>query len=185
MIRNLFSIFDPTTEINDLPLNWTRIAIGLLLIPTRIWLIPSRNRIIMRLLINKLHQEIKTVLRKGNENKGNLFILFIILTNNFLGLFPYILTRTRHLTLTLTLALPLWMRFILFGWIKNIPIILQITLYIVLWCCFLFGCHVILHIRASYGVQSLPILNHLYILRFMGALKQAAVRRFPVLQCVC
>ena len=123
MISNLFSIFDPTTEINNLSLNWTRTAIGLLLIPSRIWLIPSRNRIIVRLLINKLHQEIKTILRKGNENKGNSFILtslfLIILINNFLGLFPYIFTRTRHLTLTLTLALPLWMRFILFGWIKN------------------------------------------------------------------
>ena len=54
MIRNLFSIFDPTTEISNLPLNWTRTAIGLLLIPTRIWLIHSRNRIIVRLLINKL-----------------------------------------------------------------------------------------------------------------------------------
>jgi len=106
-----------------MPLNWTRTTIGLLLIPTRIWLIPSRNRIIIRILINKLHQEIKTILRKGNENKGNSFILtslfLIILINNFLGLFPYIFTRTRHLTLTLTLALPLWMRFILFGWIKN------------------------------------------------------------------
>jgi len=123
MISNLFSIFDPTTEINNLPLNWTRTTIGLLLIPTRIWLIPSRNRIILRLLINKLHQEIKTILRKGNENKGNSFILtslfLIILINNFLGLFPYIFTRTRHLILTLTLALPLWISFILFGWIKN------------------------------------------------------------------
>jgi F-type H+-transporting ATPase subunit a len=123
MIRNLFSIFDPTTEISRLPLNWTRTAIGLLLIPTRIWLIPSRNNMIIRLLINKLHQEIKNILRKGNENKGNSFILtslfLIILINNFLGLFPYIFTRTRHLTLTLTLALPLWISFILFGWIKN------------------------------------------------------------------
>ena len=123
MIRNLFSIFDPTTEINNLPLNWTRTAIGLLLIPTRIWLVPSRNRIIVNLLINKLHQEIKTVIRKGKENKVNSFILtslfLIILTNNFLGLFPYIVTRTRHLTLILTLVLPLWIRFILFRWIKN------------------------------------------------------------------
>jgi len=123
VIRNLFSIFDPTTEINNVPLNWIRTTTGLLLIPTRIWLIPSRNNIIMSLLINKLHQEMKTILRKGNENKGNSFILtslFLkILINNFLGLFPHIFTRTRHLTLTLTLALPLWIRFILFGWIKN------------------------------------------------------------------
>jgi len=69
------------------------------------------ERIIMRLLRNNLPQEMKTILRKGNENKGNSFILtslfLIILRNNFLGLFPYIFIRTRHLTLTLTLALPL------------------------------------------------------------------------------
>jgi hypothetical protein len=91
VIRNLLSIFDPITEINNHPLNWTRTTIGLLLIPTRIWLIPSRNNIIISLLINKLHQEIKAILRKGNENKGNYFILtslfLIILMNNFLGLF--------------------------------------------------------------------------------------------------
>jgi len=29
-IRNLFSIFDLTTEINNLPLNWTRTATGLI-----------------------------------------------------------------------------------------------------------------------------------------------------------
>jgi len=121
--KKIFSIFDPTTEINNLPLNWTRTTIGLLLTPTRIWLSPSQNRIVVRLLMNNLHQEMETFLRKGNENKGNSFIFtslfLIILTNNFVGLFPYIFTRTRHLTLTLTLALPLWMRFILFGWIKN------------------------------------------------------------------
>nr|AQP29138.1 ATP synthase F0 subunit 6 [Pericapritermes sp. TBRU1.8] len=46
-------------------------------------------------------------------------LFLMILTNNFLGLFPYIFTSTSHLTLTLTLALPLWMSFMLFGWIKN------------------------------------------------------------------
>nr|YP_009351720.1 ATP synthase F0 subunit 6 [Thoracotermes macrothorax]AQP30485.1 ATP synthase F0 subunit 6 [Thoracotermes macrothorax] len=123
MMSNLFSIFDPATEINNLPLNWTSTTIGLLLIPTSIWLIPSRNTMMMSLLMNKLHLEMKTILSKGNENKGNSFILtslfLLILMNNFLGLFPYIFTSTSHLTLTLTLALPLWMSFMLFGWIKN------------------------------------------------------------------
>nr|YP_009350706.1 ATP synthase F0 subunit 6 [Microcerotermes baluchistanicus]AQP27632.1 ATP synthase F0 subunit 6 [Microcerotermes baluchistanicus] len=123
MMSNLFSIFDPTTEISNLPLNWTSTAIGLLLIPTSIWLIPSRNSMMVSLLMNKLHQEMKTILSKGNENKGNSFILtslfLMILMNNFLGLFPYIFTSTSHLILTLTLALPLWMSFMLFGWIKN------------------------------------------------------------------
>nr|AQP28934.1 ATP synthase F0 subunit 6 [Procapritermes sp. G TB-2017] len=123
MMSNLFSIFDPTTSISSIPLNWTSTAIGLLLIPTSIWLVPSRNSMMMSLLMNKLHQEMKTILSKGNENKGNSFILaslfMMILMNNFLGLFPYIFTSTSHLTLTLTLALPLWFSFMLFGWIKN------------------------------------------------------------------
>nr|ABN10448.1 ATP synthase F0 subunit 6 [Reticulitermes flavipes]ABN10461.1 ATP synthase F0 subunit 6 [Reticulitermes flavipes] len=122
-MSNLFSIFDPTTEINSLPMNWTSTMVGLLLIPTSIWLTPSRNSMALNLLMNKLHAEMKTILSKGSQNKGNSFIftsLFLmILMNNFLGLFPYIFTSTSHLTLTLTLALPLWMTFMLFGWIKN------------------------------------------------------------------
>nr|AQP30602.1 ATP synthase F0 subunit 6 [Odontotermes sp. C TB-2017] len=123
MMSNLFSIFDPTTEISNLPLNWTSTIIGLMLIPTSMWLIPSRNSMTMSILMNKLHQEMKTISSKGNINKGNTFILtslfLMILTNNFLGLFPYIFTSTSHLALTLTLALPLWVSFMLFGWIKN------------------------------------------------------------------
>nr|YP_009350745.1 ATP synthase F0 subunit 6 [Ophiotermes mirandus]AQP27684.1 ATP synthase F0 subunit 6 [Ophiotermes mirandus] len=123
MMSNLFSIFDPTTEISNIPLNWTSTMMGVLLVPTSIWLIPSRNSMMVSLLMNKLHQEMKTILSSGNENKGNSFILaslfLMILMNNFLGLFPYIFTSTSHLALTLTLALPLWMSFMLFGWIKN------------------------------------------------------------------
>jgi F-type H+-transporting ATPase subunit a len=121
MIRNLFSVFDPTTRISNLPINWTRTFLGLIFIPTRIWLIPSRHTISWNLLTTKLHNEFKTLL--GNKRNGITLIfvsLFsLILFNNFLGLFPFIFTRTSHLTITLTLALPLWIRFIIFGWINN------------------------------------------------------------------
>merc|ERR1712183_473436 len=55
---------------------------------------------------------------------GNLmrFFLFIIFSN-FLGLFPYIFTSSRHLRFTLSLALPFWMGCILWSIIfqyKNI-----------------------------------------------------------------
>jgi F0F1-type ATP synthase membrane subunit a len=57
-----------------------------------------------------LFKEFKTLLGPNRKN-GCTFIFIslfsIILFNNFLGLFPYIFTRTSHLTLTLTLALPL------------------------------------------------------------------------------
>jgi F-type H+-transporting ATPase subunit a len=123
MIRNLFSVFDPSTRTINLPLNWTRTFIGLIFIPVRMWLIPSRYFMTWNTLIVKLHNEFKILLGNNKKRRGStlLFVsLFsLILFNNFLGLFPYIFTRTRHLTITLTLALPLWVRFILFGWINN------------------------------------------------------------------
>jgi len=36
-------------------------------------------------------------------------IFFFVLFNNFIGLFPYVFTRRRHMSFTLTLALPLWL----------------------------------------------------------------------------
>lgn len=122
MITNLFSVFDPSTNIFNLSLNWLSTFIGLLLIPSIYWIIPSRYNILWNNILLTLHKEFNTLLGI-TPHKGNtlLFIsLFaIILFNNFLGLFPYIFTRTSHLTLSLSLALPLWLRFILYGWINH------------------------------------------------------------------
>nr|UQJ75174.1 ATP synthase F0 subunit 6 [Marginitermes cactiphagus] len=121
MMSNLFSVFDPSTSAFNLPLNWTSTFMGLMFIPTSMWLIPSRHTVSWNLLITKLHNEFKNLL--GNKSNG-MTLLFtslfsLILFNNFLGLFPFIFTSTSHLTMTLTLALPLWMSFMLFGWINN------------------------------------------------------------------
>nr|URX54530.1 ATP synthase F0 subunit 6 [Incisitermes snyderi] len=123
MMSNLFSVFDPSTSILNLSLNWTSTFLGLMIIPTSMWLIPSRHLVTWSTLMSKLHHEFKTLLGHNAKNKGSTFLfvsLFsLILFNNFLGLFPYIFTSTSHLTMTLTLALPLWMSFMLFGWINN------------------------------------------------------------------
>lgn len=122
MITNLFSVFDPSTNIFNFSLNWLRTFIGLILIPYTFWLLPSRINIIWNSILITLYKEFKTLLGP-NGNVGRTFIFIsiftLILFNNFLGLFPYIFTSTRHLTLTLTLALPLWLRFILYGWINH------------------------------------------------------------------
>lgn len=122
MITNLFSVFDPSSSIFNLSLNWIRTFLGLLLIPTTYWFIPSRHHIFWNNILLTLHKEFKTLLGPSGHN-GSTFIfvsLFsLILFNNFLGLFPYIFTSTRHLTLTLTLAIPLWLCFILYGWINH------------------------------------------------------------------
>lgn len=122
MITNLFSVFDPSTTIFNFSLNWLRTFIGLLIIPSLYWLIPSRYNIIWNNILLTLHKEFKTLLGpSGHVGRTLIFISIftILLFNNFIGLFPYIFTRTSHLVLTLTLAIPLWLCFILYGWINH------------------------------------------------------------------
>nr|UQJ75187.1 ATP synthase F0 subunit 6 [Epicalotermes aethiopicus] len=121
MMSNLFSVFDPSTNVFNLPLNWTSTLLGLLFIPTSIWMIPSRHTTLWNQVMTKLHNEFKTLLGKKSKGSTLIFIsLFsLILFNNFMGLFPFIFTSTSHLTMTLTLALPMWVSFMLFGWINN------------------------------------------------------------------
>lgn len=122
MITNLFSIFDPSTNLINLPLNWIRTFVGILFIPYSFWFIPNRHFVFWYFILNKLHNEFKTLLGI-NRFRGSTFIFIslfsFVLFNNFLGLFPYIFTRTRHLTLSLSISLPLWLRFIIYGWINN------------------------------------------------------------------
>nr|URX54010.1 ATP synthase F0 subunit 6 [Glyptotermes sp. 14 AB-2022a] len=121
MMSNLFSVFDPSTSIMNSSLNWASTFLGMLIIPMSMWLIPSRYTMMWNKLLMNLHNEFKTLLSVKVRGSSFIFIaLFsLILFNNFLGLFPYIFTSTSHLTMTLTLALPLWLSFMLFGWINN------------------------------------------------------------------
>nr|YP_009995393.1 ATP synthase F0 subunit 6 [Ochthebius himalayae]QNP09809.1 ATP synthase F0 subunit 6 [Ochthebius himalayae] len=120
MMTNLFSSFDPSTSFN-LSLNWMSTLLGLGFIPIMYWLIPSRMNLMWIKICSILHQEFKILL--GNKIKGSTLIFIslfsIILFNNLLGLFPYIFTSTSHLIMTLTLAFPLWMSFMIYGWINN------------------------------------------------------------------
>nr|QZJ46432.1 ATP synthase F0 subunit 6 [Bombyx mandarina]UXL88775.1 ATP synthase F0 subunit 6 [Bombyx mandarina] len=122
MMTNLFSIFDPSTNLMNLSMNWISTILGLLFIPYSFWLIPNRHFIMWNFISKKLHNEFKTLL-KNNYFNGSTFIFislfFFIFFNNFLGLFPYIFTSTSHLTMSLSLSMPLWLSFMLYGWIKN------------------------------------------------------------------
>lgn len=118
MITNLFSVFDPASSINNSS-NWLRSAIILSTLIPLFWLVPNRINLTLSLVISTLHLEFKNLLGPSSFKGSTLsFIsLFIIVViNNFLGLFPYIFTRTSHLITTLTLAAPIWVSFILFGW---------------------------------------------------------------------
>nr|AVJ52313.1 ATP synthase F0 subunit 6 [Cryptacrus comes] len=120
MMTNLFSTFDPSTTMN-LSMNWNSTFIGLLIIPSSFWLLPNRMQLIMYKVTNKLHEEFKLLL--GPKTKGmSLFMISIfmfIIFNNAMGLLPYVFTSSSHLVFTMTLALPLWLSIMLYGWINN------------------------------------------------------------------
>lgn len=121
MITNLFSVFDPSTSLN-IPLNWLSSIIGLCCMPWIFWISTNRHYTLISLVSNKLHLEFK-ILLGSSISKGHtaLFLgLFVfVVWNNLLGLLPYVFTATSHFSVTLTLALPLWVRFIIYGWLNN------------------------------------------------------------------
>ena len=121
MIANLFSIFDPSANFN-LPLNWIAIFVGLFILPWTFWLERNRLHKLFSSVNNQLHVEFKTLVGvTGAQGHTLIFIsLFLfILFNNLLGLAPYVFTASSHLAITLALSLPLWVAFIIYGWLNH------------------------------------------------------------------
>nr|YP_004934964.1 ATP synthase F0 subunit 6 [Pielomastax zhengi]ADZ62106.1 ATP synthase F0 subunit 6 [Pielomastax zhengi] len=124
MMSNLFSSFDPSTSIFSFSINWMSTLIGVLLISCLYWLSPSRTNFIWNNSNLTLNAEFKILLGK-NSNLG-MTIMFIslfcmIMLNNLLGLFPYVFTSSSHMVFTLSIALPLWISFMMYGWMNIFP----------------------------------------------------------------
>nr|AXS66272.1 ATP synthase F0 subunit 6 [Bostrichoidea sp. 1 KM-2017] len=117
MMSNLFSSFDPST--NFMSLNWASSLIIILILPISFWLTPSRQTMIFIMIQKTLHSEMKTLIKNKGATLMFISLFMMILINNFMGLFPYIFTSSSHMTMNLSLALPLWLSFMLFGWINN------------------------------------------------------------------
>nr|YP_009536822.1 ATP synthase F0 subunit 6 [Dendrolimus houi]AQM57855.1 ATP synthase F0 subunit 6 [Dendrolimus houi]AQM57868.1 ATP synthase F0 subunit 6 [Dendrolimus houi]UIX22011.1 ATP synthase F0 subunit 6 [Dendrolimus houi]UKB89058.1 ATP synthase F0 subunit 6 [Dendrolimus houi] len=122
MMTNLFSIFDPSTNIFNMSINWISTIIGIMFIPYMFWMIPNRFLLLWNFILINLHKEFKTLLKNNYLNGSTMIFVSMfsfVLFNNFLGLFPYIFTSTSHLTLSLSMSLPLWFSFMIYGWINN------------------------------------------------------------------
>jgi len=121
MITSLFSSFEPTSGLINLPLNWISTILGFLFIPYLFWISPSRWSLLWAKINLILHNEFQNILGQNQKINTIIFIsLFsIILFNNRLGLLPYVFTSSRHLAISLALSLPLWFTFIIYGWFNH------------------------------------------------------------------
>jgi len=110
---NLFSSFDPTTSIFNirLRLNWIAIARPFILIPQLFWLGGSQLTKSFQGLATYLMSELGALF--GPSVTPGTFSIFIrlfllVFFSNFIGLTPYVFTRSSHLVITLRIGLPLW-----------------------------------------------------------------------------
>lgn len=113
-MSNLFSSFDPSVTILrfSLNLNWLSCFVILIILPQRYWLVSSQFSKSTEKLIIYLEGELLAIFRVISYPGIIIIFLrffFFLLGSNFLGLFPYIFTRTSHLSMTLTLSLPVWL----------------------------------------------------------------------------
>nr|AKM70213.1 ATP synthase subunit 6 [Ceratovacuna lanigera] len=122
MMMNLFNIFDPSTSMFNLQINWISSMIILIMIPNFIWIIPNRIKWIFNNIYNLLNKEMM-MLFKMNKFKSPSFMfinLFMyILLNNLMSLFPYIFSSSSHMIFSLSLALPFWLFYIMMTIYKN------------------------------------------------------------------
>lgn len=119
MITNLFSIFDPSSS-SHLSTNWISIFNWIFIIPPTFFVISRRAKSLILSLINYIFNEFKPLISKNPQILIIPLTLFIfILINNITGLLPFIFTATRHISIRLRMALPIWLGIIIYGWVFN------------------------------------------------------------------
>nr|QXT59930.1 ATP synthase membrane subunit 6 [Betulaphis sp. Calphy4] len=122
MTTNLFNIFDPSTMILNLEINWISTILIIMLMPNFLWIMPNRINWMMNKIFNMLNNEM-LMLYKSKNIKSPSFLFISLFTfiffNNFLSLFPYIFSSSSHMIFSMTLAMPFWLFFIIMSIIKD------------------------------------------------------------------
>lgn len=127
-MQSLFSIFDPVSSILFYRLNWFSGFRFILFFPSIYFFISRKFIKIYKLITLYLFNEFRISIGKTNTPGMGHFLISIfilILFCNFLGLFPYIFTPSRHLVFTINLALPVWLGYMVYSSMLNVNFFLS------------------------------------------------------------
>nr|YP_010727938.1 ATP synthase F0 subunit 6 [Bothrogonia tibetana]WDZ68119.1 ATP synthase F0 subunit 6 [Bothrogonia tibetana] len=116
-MTNLFSTFDPCT--GTLSLNWISITIMMVLYPKKFWKMENKNSMICKKITSTLNMELKMIMKYKGTSLMMISMFMIIFYNNIMGLMPYTFTASSHMVFSLSLALPLWMGMMIYGWMNK------------------------------------------------------------------
>nr|YP_010584667.1 ATP synthase F0 subunit 6 [Neoseiulus californicus]UZU69612.1 ATP synthase F0 subunit 6 [Neoseiulus californicus]WJN56892.1 ATP synthase F0 subunit 6 [Neoseiulus californicus]WKV28862.1 ATP synthase F0 subunit 6 [Neoseiulus californicus] len=119
MMANLFSMFDPSTNIFHM--NWFSLIIPLLILKNQFYKNNSRIYFLFSKLNLFIISNIKNNIIKPFYKSLLIFLSWFsfIYLSNLLSLMPFIFAPTSHMSLTLTLSTPFWVSLMLTGWLKS------------------------------------------------------------------
>nr|YP_009228434.1 ATP synthase F0 subunit 6 [Idioscopus nitidulus]AKU47321.1 ATP synthetase F0 subunit 6 [Idioscopus nitidulus] len=117
MMTNLFSTFDPCT--GYLSLNWLSTIIMFILVPYKYWVVTNKTSMMINKIIKILHLEMSLIMPYKGTTLMMMTMFLMIIYNNMMGLMPYIFTSSSHLIFSLSLALPMWLSFMIYGWFNK------------------------------------------------------------------
>nr|UDU84712.1 ATP synthase F0 subunit 6 [Pyrgopsella youngi] len=118
-MTNLFSSFDPMSSTINLQMNWISMLIFVIVFCPLYWISSSKSMAMYLELTSYITNEFMPLF-KSYKNIMFFNVLFMfILINNVFGLMPYTFTSTAHIAMTLSMALTIWLTFMLYGWMNN------------------------------------------------------------------
>nr|YP_010478233.1 ATP synthase F0 subunit 6 [Nesophrosyne sp. 281 GMB-2012]UVI59677.1 ATP synthase F0 subunit 6 [Nesophrosyne sp. 281 GMB-2012] len=116
MMLNLFSVFDPSTGLFSL--NWLSLTLFMLM-PTPFWKTPSKLLSILLNVYMKIMSEIVMHIKTSKPSILMVSMFSYMLTINVMGLMPYVFTSSAHLSMSLSIALTMWISLMMYGWLNS------------------------------------------------------------------
>nr|YP_010582965.1 ATP synthase F0 subunit 6 [Vatana ogromna]UGN61411.1 ATP synthase F0 subunit 6 [Vatana ogromna] len=117
MMNNLFSVFDPCT--GSISMNWLSMFIFIIMTPYKFWMNQNKISFMLKMMSNLLNKEMSMLMKYKGTNLIMISLFMLIMINNLMGLWPYVFTASAHLTFSLTMALPMWMALMMYGWLNK------------------------------------------------------------------